>query len=365
MNTETQANANQKSLVVKIVLVAAAIMAAAFLFSLYNAGRTSAQQSQTVIQGSVKMTEIDLNSMLDGYIDAVNVAEGDEVKAGDVILQIEPDIVQAKVKEAEAALGQARAGLAQAQAAQQAAQAVLSKAQNGARPEDIAQAKAAYDYAAGTYERMKPLYEDGAVSANDFDGVTAQYLAAKAVYETAVNGARPEDIAAARAQVAQAGAAVSQYEATIKQAEGAVEEANTYLKHAAIVAPADGVVTAVNVEKGELISTGMALASLRAAEDAWVEVNVPETSLAMVKQGQSVELFFPAYNEQTFHGTIINVSKSPDFAIKKATNENGSFDVLSYTVKIRLDDMTETLYAGMTAVVDFAAGADNADAPAE
>ena len=164
MNTEAQVNGNQKSLVVKIVLVAAAIILVAFLFSLYNAGRTSARQNPSVVQGSVKMTEIDLNSMLDGYIDAVNVAEGDEVKAGDVILQIEPDIVQAKVKEAEAALGQAKAGLAQAQAAYQAAQAVLSKAQNGARPEDLAQAKAAYDYAAGTYERMKPLYEDGALT---------------------------------------------------------------------------------------------------------------------------------------------------------------------------------------------------------
>lgn len=357
MNPEAQLNPNQnqKSLVVKIALVAAAIVAAAFLFSMYNAGRTEAQQNPSVVQGSVKVTEIDLNSMLDGYIDAVNVAEGDEVKAGDVLLKIEPDIVQAKVKEAEAALGQARAGLAQAQAAQQAAQAVLAKAENGARPEDVAQAEAAYNYAAGTYERMKPLFEAGAVSANDFDGVEAQYLAAKAVYETAQNGARPEDIAAARAQVAQAAGAISQYEATIKQAEGAVEEANSYLKHAEIIAPADGVVTAVNVEKGELISTGMALASMRAAGEAWVEVNVRETSLAMVKQGQQVELTFPAYEGQTFHGTVTNVSKNPDFAIKKATNENGSFDVLSYAVKIRLDDMTETLYAGMTAVVDFGA----------
>lgn len=365
MNTEAQVNGNQKSLVVKIVLVAAAIILAAFLFSLYNAGRTSARQNPSVVQGSVKMTEIDLNSMLDGYIDAVNVAEGDEVKAGDVILQIEPDIVQAKVKEAEAALGQAKAGLAQAQAAYQAAQAVLSKAQNGARPEDLAQAKAAYDYAAGTYERMKPLYEDGAVSANDFDGVTAQYLAAKAVYETAVNGARPEDIAAAQAQVAQANAAISQYEATVKQAEAAVGEANTYLNHAVITAPSDGVITAINVEKGELISTGMALASMRAADDAWVEVNLPETSLRLVKQGQQVDLNFPAYAEQVFHGTVINVSKNPDFAIKKATNENGSFDVLSYAVKIRLDDVTETLYAGMTAVVDFGDFGAVADAEAE
>lgn len=338
MNTEAQANS--KSLVIKIALVVVAIVLAAVLFSWYNANREVAQHNPAVMQGSVKMTEIDLNSMLDGYIEVVNVAEGDSVKEGDVLLQIEPDIVQAKVREAEAALGQAKAGLAQAQA-------VLAKAQNGARPEDVAQAKAAYDYAAGTYERMKPLFEDGAVSANDFDGVTAQYLAAKAVYETAMNGARPEDIA-------QAQGAVQQYQATVKQAEAAVNEANTYLKHAVITAPADGVVTAVNVEKGELISTGMALASLRAEADAWVEVNVLETSLSLVQQGQQVSLSFPAYAEQTFHGTVVNVSKNPDFAVKKATNENGSFDVLSYAVKIRLDDMTQPLYAGMTAIVDFA-----------
>ena len=250
-----------------------------------------------------------------------------------------PEEAARMVREAEAALGQAKAGLAQAQA-------VLSKAQNGARPEDVAQAKAAYDYAASTYERMKPLYADGAVSASDFEGIEAKYLGAKAVYETALNGARPEDIA-------QAQGAVQQYQATVKQAEAAVNEANTYLRHAVITAPCDGVVTAVNVEKGELISTGMSLASLRAEAEAWVEVNVLETSLSLVRQGQQVTLSFPAYAEQSFHGTVVNVSKNPDFAVKKATNENGSFDVLSYAVKIRLDDMTEPLYAGMTAVVDF------------
>ena len=337
MNTEAQVNG--KSLVIKIALVAAAIVLAAALFSWYNASREVERNNPAVMQGNVKMTEIDLNSMLDGYIEAVNVAAGDSVKEGDVLLQIEPDIVQAKVREAEAALGQAKAGLAQAQA-------VLSKAQNGARPEDVAQAKAAYDYAASTYERMKPLYADGAVSASDFEGIEAKYLAAKAVYETALNGARPEDIA-------QAQGAVQQYQATVKQAEAAVNEANTYLRHAVITAPCDGVVTAVNVEKGELISTGMSLASLRAEADAWVEVNVLETSLSLVRQGQQVTLSFPAYAEQSFHGTVVNVSKNPDFAVKKATNENGSFDVLSYAVKIRLDDMTEPLYAGMTAVVDF------------
>lgn len=331
-----------KGLIMRVALIAVLIALVAGLFGAYNAGRENAAEQAARVQGNVKMTEIDLNSMLDGYIDEVCVAEGDQVTAGEVLIRIEPDIVEAKV-------GEAQAGLAQAQAAYAAAQAVLTKAENGARSEDIAQAKAAYDYAAKSYERLKNLYAEGAVSANAFDEVEAKYLAAKAVYEQAETGARSEDIAAARAQVAQAQAAVSQYESVLR-------EAQSYLEHAVIVAPADGVVTAVNVEKGELISTGMALASLRSAEDAWVEVNVPETMLGQIKEGQQVGLEFPAYPEQSFIGTVSRVSQNPDFATKKATNENGSFDVLSYCVKIRLDNMGETLYAGMTVLVDFEAG---------
>lgn len=338
---------NNKGLITRVALIAVAVVLVAGAFSLYNAGRNEDAARRAVVQGNVKMTEIDLNSMLDGFVDEVCVAEGDQVAAGDVLLKIEPDIVEAKVLEAEA-------GLAQAKAAQAAAQAVLAKAQNGARSEDIAQAKAAYDYAARSYERLQNLYAEGAVSANAFEEVQAKYLAAKAVYEQAESGARYEDIAAAQAQVAQAAAAVSQYEAT-------VQEASAYLEHSVITAPADGVVTAVNVEAGELISTGMALASLRTANDAWVEVNVPETMLGKIKEGRQVGLSFTAYPDRSFAGTVSRVSQNPDFATKKATNENGSFDVLSYCVKIRLDDVGETLYAGMTVLVDFEAAAKGDD----
>lgn len=354
MNNVTMPNAPEganKQFIRQIALVAAIILLAAALFAWFNAGRAKADNE--TLQGSVKMTEVDLNSMLDGYIDEVLVAEGDHVTAGQVLIKIEPDIVQAKVGEAEAALGQAKAGLEQAKAAQAAAQAVLTKAVNGARSEDITKAKAQYDYASSTYARMQNLYAEGAVSQSDFENVQAQYLAAQATYNEAVSGARSEDIAAARAQVEQASGAVSQYEATIKQAEAAVAEANSYLKHAEITAPSDGVVTAVNVEKGELISTGLALASLRADGDAWLEVNVPETLLGKITEGQRVYYTLPAYDGQTFEGTVRNISRNPDFAVKKATNENGSFDVLSYCIKISPQAMEQPLYAGMTVIVDF------------
>ena len=362
-----------------VILIAVAVLLTAVFAMTIKVKNSSVDES--VMQGSVKTTEIDLNSMISGFILDIAVEEGQEVKAGDVIMTLEADIVQAQadqaganIGQAEAAIAQARAKVTEAQAAKAqaeatraAAQAQLNKALGGARNEDLQTAKAAFDYATKTYERMKSLYEQDVISASDFDGVEYQYQTAKNTYEKACNGAQSEDIDAARAQVRQAEAAVMQYEgaiqeaqaavmqyqATLDQANAGVDQADAYLEKTVITAPSDGVVAAVNVEKGELISTGMALATLRADSDAWIEVNVRETSLSYVKEGAPVKLSFPAYKDTDFTGTVSFVSKNPDFATKKATNENGSFDVLSYKVKIKIDDMKEPLYSGMTVFVDF------------
>ena len=133
----TREGDDSKALVKRIIIVAAVLVVAAVLFACLNAGRASGETDPSAVQGSVKMTEIDLNSMLDGYVDEVLVAEGDHVAKDQVLMRMDADVVQAKVQEAEAARA--------------AAAAVLAKAQNGARSEDITQAKAQYDYAAKSY----------------------------------------------------------------------------------------------------------------------------------------------------------------------------------------------------------------------
>ena len=280
--------------------------------------------------------------------------------------------------------------------------ATLNKALNGAREEDIAQAEAAFNYAEKSYERMKTLFDEGAVSAQDFDEVEAKYLAAKAIYEEAQNGARSEDIDAARAQVnaaeaqvsaaaanvqaasaqvnaaaaqyqaagdqvgaaaaqvsaAQAqidaaDAAISQYKSTIERAQATLDQAKAYLARADITAPQSGTISAVNVNAGELVSTGMALATLKSDSDAWIEVNLRETYLENISEGDEVTFTLTSYPDSVYTGRISSINKNPDFAIKKATNENGSFDILSYAVKIEPEDVDVELYSGMTAIVDF------------
>ncbi len=278
-----------------------------------------------IVQGSLKMKESTLNSKLAGTIEEVLVEEGDTVKSGDSLISLTSETVEAKLQQAEGAKA--------------AAQAQANKATAGARSQEVAQAKAAYEYAQKTYDRMKKLLDQEAISEASFDQVEAQYTAAKETYEMALEGARAEDKQAASALVT--------------QANGAVAEVNSYLEDSVIKAPFDGIVTTVNVDEGELISTGMPLAAVTSPENPWVEVNVNETDLAKVHLGKEVELTFTAYPDKTYMGKISNVNKNPDFATKRATNANGDFDILSFEVKVDILDMDQELYSNMTVIVNF------------
>ena len=302
------------------VVIVVVILAGIFIYS-SDAQKDEAQ----IVQGSIETEVTDLNSKIAGNVAAVYVKEGDSVSKGDVLVQIDSTTIEAK--------------LAQAQGARAAAQAQAEKARNGARGEEIAKAKAAYDYARKSYDRMKNLLAEEAISQATFDQVEAQYIAAKETYDMAQSGARYEDIAAANALVA--------------QANGAVSEATGYLEDAKIKAPKDGTVTAVNVSEGQLISTGMPLITVTANIDPWVSFDIPETELKKLKEGQKVQLKIPAYENVKFEGTVTNISEKPGFAVKKATNKNGDFDIVSYAVKVAIKPSKYKLYSGMSVLLDL------------
>jgi Multidrug resistance efflux pump len=278
-----------------------------------------------IIQGNIKTEETDLNSKIAGNVEQVLVEEGQQVKKGDKLIVISSESIEAKKQQAEAATA--------------AAEAQYQKALNGARSQEVAQAKAGFDLAEKTYQRIKTLYEQEAVSANTYDQAYAQYTAAKETYEMAEQGARSEDKSAAEALVA--------------QAKAATEEVQSYLDDAVIKAPMDGIVTALNVNAGELVSTGMPLATLTSNEKPYVEINVKETDLGRVHTGNTVDLTIAAYPHEVFKGKIVNVNQKPDFATKRATNNNGDFDVLSYGVKIELEKIDKDIYPGMTVMVNL------------
>ena len=307
----------------KILLLAIALLAVCLvLFVGFDLASNSSNYS---VQGNLKSEEVDLNTKIAGNVQEILVAEGDTVKKGDILVVISSENIEAKKLQAEGALA--------------AATATYDKATNGARSQEVIQAKAAADLYAKTYNRVKALYAEGAVSENEYDQVYTQYLAAQETYSMALEGARSEDVAAA--------------EALVQQAAGAVAEVNSYLEDCKMKASMDGIVSGVNVSAGELVSTGVPLVSISNRENYWVEVNVEETQLDKVQIGKEVKVTFAAYPEEKFVGTVTSVAEKPSFATKRATNNNDGFDILSYGVKVKINKIDKSLYPGMTVNVTF------------
>ncbi len=306
-----------------------------------------------VSQGIIEAKEVSINTKIPGRIAKIYVEEGAEVNAGDILVEIASEELKAKEEQAIALVDAAKASYEAAKGQVDAANSTLAKAENGARVQEIAQAQAAYDLWQKTFDRVQRLYDKGAVSAQKLDEVQTQLEVSKQQLSIAKEGARSEDKSGAQALVAQALAMEQAAKGKLDQAEAGLEEVRSYLKDTKITAPMDGAVTIINSHEGELVSTGMSIATVSDLRNAWVEVKLKETDLEKVMAGQAADVKVPSFSEKLFKGKVARINEKPDFATKRSTNDNGDFDILSFGIKVELDNGDKILRPGMTAFVQF------------
>ena len=290
-----------------------------------------------ILQGEVEAQQYNIASKVPGRIQKVAVDRGQKVKKGDFIFSIDSPEINAK--------------LANANAARTAASAQSRKAQNGAQQEDITaaystyvKAEAAAQFAEKTFARIQNLYDEGVVPAQKRDEVETQMKAAretanaaKAIWQKAEKGAREEDKAAAAAMV--------------KRAEAAIAEVEAYLEETTINAIADGEVSGVNVEEGELVSTGFPVVTILDLNDIWVTLYIREDYMTYFEMGSVFKAVIPGLGGQEFDFKVKYISPSADFARWNATKTSGEFDLKSFEVEARPVSEIEGLRPGMTAVV--------------
>lgn len=360
-----------------ILLVAVLVFAVPYVQKVQAAEK----EVEARLQGIVESKEVSINSKLPGRIVKIYVEEGTEVKAGQLLAEIEDSDLEAKKVQADAQLKAAQAGyqaaVMEAEAAGaahkavvhqvEAAQSTLDKANNGAREQEVLQAQAAYDLWKKTYDRVAALYEKGAVSAQKVDEVKTQMDVAELTLSIAKEGARVEDKNGAQAivlqatsmaeaaaeKVSQARAGVKAAQQKVEMAKGVVQEVEAYLKDVKITAPIDGVVTVLNSHEGELVSSGMSIATVTDITDSWVEVKVKETEVSQFALDQKAIVTIPGITGKTFEGKIVRINQRPDFATKLATTDNGDFDIRAYGVKVKIDNRDMVLRPGQTGFVKF------------
>jgi HlyD family secretion protein len=175
------------------------------------------------------------------------------------------------------------------------------------------QVKAVLDLAQSTYNRINQLYRDG---------VSAQQTLDKARTD-------------------------------LEQARAAYDEVQSYLNDCRVKAPISGTVTLKTVENGELVSTGMALVTISDLRDMHAEVKIRETALEQFPIGQRIPVKVMGVPHRVYQGKVYYISPKPSYATERAYQEKGEKDVVSFLVKIKLDNSDGKLYPGMTAIVSL------------
>ena len=295
-------------------------------------------EPREVIQGQAETSDYRVASKVPARILEIRVAEGDEVSKGDTLVVLEAPDIAAKLSQAEAAF--------------EAAKAIEQKALTGASQEQIQsayevwqKAKAGREVAEKTYNRVNRLFENGVMAEQKRDEALANFRAmqanenaAKAQYDMAVNGSRNEDINAARAHVS--------------RAEGSINEISSYVSETVLTASADGIVTEIFPEIGELVGTGAPIMNVSMADDVWFTFNVREDFLPGLTVGSEADVYVPAF-DKTVTVSITRIKDVGSFATWKATKALDDYDLKTFEVRVRPVNNGELLglRGGMSAVM--------------
>jgi membrane fusion protein (multidrug efflux system) len=311
--------------------VAAAVVVAGVAYGAYWALVLNHFEStdNAYVQGNV----VQLTPQVGGTVVAINADDTDHVKAGQLLVKLDP-------ADAQVALDQAEAQLAQTVREVRTLFANNStlKAQIALREADLARAQSELVRSQDDVNRRSPLVTTGAVGKEEFNHSTAQLAAAKssvAAAQSAVLAAREQ---LSSNQTLTDGVAVDQHP-NVLRAAARVREAYLALKRADLVAPVDGFVAKRSVQLGQRIAAGAPLMSVIALNDVWVEANFKESQLKSLRIGQPVDLQADVYGKKVeYRGTIegLGAGTGAAFALLPAQNATGNWIKVVQRVPVRI-----------------------------
>jgi len=237
---------------------------------------------------------VDIGSQMTGVVADVLAQEGDEVKAGQVLVRLEASELMAVVVQARGNLQQAEAHMRQ-----------LNEMSLPAAKENLIGAEATLNEVQKTFERTANLNDKGFASSSLLDGALKNLELARM------------QVRMAQLQVYNASPGGSDYvyaETQIAQARATLDSALSRLTYASISAPRDGVLIKRMVERGQVAQPGKALLVLAPHGQIQVVIQLDERNLGLIKLGQSALVSADAYPDQTFAATLAFINPAVDIA---------------------------------------------------
>ena len=290
--------------------------------------KSNIEKTQTVTGQAKPTKEVNVIPKLPGKVSKVYVSLGEEVKEGQTLFTIDDKEIKLQLAQAEAAVNVAKTN--------------VKRSEGGALELQMTQLESAFksaeinlNDAQKLYDDIKILYENGMSSKQDLDRTKTGYELAKEQFETAKTAL---ELTGSRINKENTETALAQ----LKQAEAAYNLAKTQLENTIVTSPADGYISALNVNEGEITSGAIAAATVVDISTVIVEVNIVENIVNKVKVDDEYPVYIESVQKEPFLGKVIKISPNVDPMTQ------------SYKTRIKVENKDKSIKGGMSAKVEIA-----------
>ena len=349
--------AKRRSLRARVAVGLAVVVLAAVLYGLH------ARRYEDTDDAQIDAYVSSVSSRVSGTVTAVHFEDNQRVKAGDVLVELDPTDLEVAVVQARAAVAQAEAAFAAEQpnisitetsnlAAVRSAESDVESARTDleAAQRDWDQAEATSRLAESQLVRAKQLADGGSISPSDYDQRAAAADVARASAQSGrqhLDGRRAKLQAAltrqrevvqnAPRQLVSRQANVQVREANLALAQAQLRQAQLNLDYARVLAPADGIIGRRTVNVGDRIQPGQQLAALTQTGDLWVTANFRETQIRLMRPGQHAEVEVDALS-RTYRGAVESFAGATGsrYSLLPPENASGNYVKVVQRVPVRV-----------------------------
>src|SRR5450432_770474 len=364
MATANDGQPKKRSKVFLIILIALVIAGTWFGISKWHHAQLHAETDDAQVAANISP----IIPRVSGYVTEVRVADNQMVTKGDTLLILDNRDQLIKLEQAEAALATAQSNLLSAKATSAAAQSNIGTSEFASLAIDgqIEKAKVAVWQSTQEFDRYANLIKDHSVTQQQYeDKLAAKETAEKQLLilqqqrkqATSQTNAVSTQSIATSSQISIAGS-------TIKQRQVDVDDAKLNLSYTVITAPANGLVSKVNVQVGQYLSAGQSTFSIVLDQNLWVIANFKETQFSKMRIGQTVFIEVDAIPGHDFEGKVSSFSPATGatFALLPPDNSSGNFVKVVQRLPVKIefgnpqDSVLNRLKAGMNVNVDVHIG---------
>ena len=251
----------------------------------------------------------------------------------------------------ELSIPEVEAKLKEVEALRTAADAMSNMVDEGARPQEVRaaeaqmlRAKAGETLARQTYNRVAALYKDGLISRQKYDEALANFRSSKELLQMAT---QQFEIAKTGARSQEKTAA----QAKAQQAMGGVEQVQSLVNEKNVISPIAGEVSRLFVEEGEIAAAGIPMATIVDLTNQWATFNIREDHMKTVVKGAILKAKIPALGDKTYDFKVYFINPRADYATWRATRQSTGFDLRTFEVRARPVEPIMNLRPGMSVIV--------------